>query len=422
MDNLILLTDMTEVASLPTSAVNLLKVTGIIPKNNHNAVSFCGVVIDKSKTYVFLPREVDISSVSLDDSFKYSALLMRTIEMYARESLNFVNSEEHGDMFEHISSLGLVKQILENYLHNGLYQQKKKQTQINNGKTCWQTTISKSFPVFNNLKQPIYTELFGKRFRYNYHNVIAQIQASIIRDLDRRFSWLLTGKKGLLAPELHDIEGINKSKDWQIIRLKQEKQSTYSQAELNTISALISYLENSSFTGSFCCGLTKFHYTWEHMIYKVLPNTFDLNSQLPSPTYVKSSGEYMEDNRKGMRTDVALHHPDIKKVIIVDAKYYAVSKGNLPGWHDLVKQFYYVKSARLIFPDDYVFSNIFLFPGAIGAVSSAIIKNPKNNDAFNNEFPPIYCFYQCPLKLMESYVTGTELHSLYNSLLEAEIS
>jgi hypothetical protein len=423
LNSLILVKDMTEVNALPLSVVSLLKVKNLIPKNDHNVVSFCGILIDKKSTYIFLPMEVDIKRISYDDSYKYSALLMRTIEMYARESLNSVYSEEPSQNLESVSGLGVVRKILENYLQNGLYQQKVKQVNRNSGRTCWRTTIANSFPVLNKLKQPIYTELYGKKVKYNSQNVVAKIQATIVSNLDERFSWLITGKKGLIAPELGDVEKLSQSVDWQIATLKREKYNTYSQADLTLISSLINYLEECyfGFESTYACGLTKFHTTWEHMLRQVTPNTFDLNSILPAPVYRKESSERVPNNRKRMETDIAIHHPTKDKIIIVDAKYYAVSKGNLPGWHDLVKQFFYIKAARLVYSADYCFSNVFIFPGSEGEIKTAVVTKINSEIPLTEEFPTIHCFYICPLIVMESYVTGTMLHSLHKSLLEAPI-
>ena len=412
---------MMEAGSIPKTVLETLKFNGITWNNSDNLISFCGVIIDKENTYVFLPREVDNNNLSKVDTYKYSSLLMRCIEMYSKESYNSIQSEEQGQLENSRSSLGVIRLILENYLHNGLYKQKRNKLSKDNGKTCWSATISKSFSTLNKRRQPIYAELYGKQTHYSNYNEVAQIQAEIVREVDARFSWFITGREGLIAPELRDVEKLNKSTEWKLARLKNEKRNTFSQAELNMISTLISYLENTYFQNSFVCGLTKFHFTWEHMMKKVLPNQFDLNPQLPIPLYVKDTGELLENNKKGMKTDISLHHPDKNKVIIVDAKYYAASKGNLPGWHDLVKQFYYVKSARLIFSTDYEFSNIFVFPGKIAAnIKSAVVQDPTSKKIFNSEFPAIQCFYQCPLELMESYVTNNELHSLYTALLNAK--
>jgi hypothetical protein len=148
-------------------------------------------------------------------------------------------------------------------------------------------------------------------------------------------------------------------------------------------------------------GVKYFHHIWEHMLDKVLDKTVKLNNEIPGPVYIKPDGQLLDVGR--MRMDTVLEDTQRGKVVIVDAKYYgAASSEELPGWSDLVKQFFYAKAIKLIRPRASV-TNVFIFPGISNFVSIAKVKDALGNYC-DTEFLPVHCHYINPISVMRDYV------------------
>jgi hypothetical protein len=120
-------------------------------------------------------------------------------------------------------------------------------------------------------------------------------------------------------------------------------------------------------------------------------------------------------SQKGMRLDVFIKSKN--SCWVIDSKYYtATGAHDAPGWSDLVKQFFYVKAVKLIYPEIELIKNIFIFPGVNNSLSNIeMVYREESKDETElaklaEDFIPIECLYLDPNDVMESYLKSKKIH------------
>lgn len=410
-------------SELEFNVVQDLRDMGVISTTGRKLVSFCGLLIQKNVINVFMPRGIALSTLPHNKKIELSSSLMRAIEKFGRESKTSIDSKDEGRGIINSGSLSRVKYLLDDFLKNGLYSQRKSIYNFNNGKPNWTKTVSRLHPYPTRSDQPVYLDTYCTKRQYFNQNIVASIHAAVIRQLDSHFSWLLTGKIGLVASDLKSIPIPQGNTLCQVSILKRELCIVYSKRDIKLLTSLIHYLENNTGNSEsgYLSGITDFHFAWEHMLSRVLSNTLSLNSCLPAPAYVMKGGQVKNEAIRNMRLDISIKHPHKNRIVIIDAKYYGAISGELPGWSDLVKQFYYEKAVSLIYSDEYTFINAFIFPGNNGPYHYAIMKDRNSNNFYPETFPPIHCLYVCPSELINHYIRGQKMVALDRILLELKL-
>jgi hypothetical protein len=386
-------------------------------------VSFCGMIMIENSTVVFLPRSVDVAAAELQQMM-HASEMMRALEMYARQSKTKVNHIDEGTDRIGTENLSRILELLNDYRFNGLYSRRQKIRTINSGTPDWKATISLNTAIHCRSGAPVYLDYRGSRRRHHSDSEVSRIHAAIIRDIDARYSWILSGKVGQIAPELETVQRVQKDIAYQASVLRRELSSVYSDREIWLIGQLIAFLEREAGTSEslMLAGLTQFHFAWEHMLSRALDYSYPINKVLPAPTYKKRDGEFEDAFASSMRTDIALKHPEKDIIVIADAKYYSArSVRSAPGWHDLVKQFFYEKAFQAVEPEVLV-RNAMIFPGNDGPFNSVHLKSKLNGNLFDIEFPPISCFYIDPSEVIHHFVHGKKMSTLTENLFDVDES
>lgn len=174
---------------------------------------------------------------------------------------------------------------------------------------------------------------------------------------------------------------------------------------------------------SLIIGVRKFHSLWEAMLDECLIGNYPVNSKLPIPVYQTKEGLFIPVAQKGQRTDTVLKHVDEHRFAVVDAKYYGASSPyTAPGWPDLVKQFYYQQAVCQMVGAGTPVSNHFIFPGSHAKLKSAHVASRgvdvKSSSDCLPGYAAIYCHYQDPIELLETYVSGGKLTRLTNEIFD----
>jgi hypothetical protein len=210
----------------------------------------------------------------------------------------------------------------------------------------------------------------------------------------------------------------------QLTYLDRELSLSYSDRDINLISALRRYLERSvGKDDSLLVGTLNFHHVWEAMIDQCLPSVISVNNKLPVPFY-RCDENYIPVAQKGQRTDTVIKNEDGTHMAVVDAKYYrAQDPSSAPGWPDIVKQLFYKTAVESVVPKTTKVSLHFVFPGYKQTLDSAHIgsrtSGPVKIKPESGDYPDIYCHYCDPVKLMESYVSGVKDFALSKKILNA---
>jgi hypothetical protein len=406
---------------IPDNLRSELNHRGLITESNINKVSFCGVLMVNGCINVFLPRASEYSHLSEPHQIAIAALAIKAVEKYGKEKNTKIDLKDEPDGNQGLSQLGLIRKLLDDFRQYGIYSRRKVIRKINSSRPDWKRTIAKSFPFQGMGGEPVYLDIHCTQKRYFTDTEVSSIHAKIISELDKDFSWIISGRLGVLAPELNDYPDPVSNISHQIHILKNELQQIYAERDIRLLKDLIHYLENFSGrqTNSFVAGVKDFHFVWEHMLRQVLENKVELNSQLPAPAYIDIAGNVLSANQKSMRTDIILENKSNGIVAVVDAKYYAAtSPDNSPSWPDLVKQFFYAKALKLIRPNAKI-RNYFVFPNKNSYLLRARLRDRffGNNHFYDDEFPPVDCIYVCPLEVLRHYTTGKKMTCLSDQLL-----
>ena len=289
------------------------------------------------------------------------------------------------------------------------------------GKTNWSKTVNREFPVLSNTNVPIYFNLHKYPISIYQNDLISSIHCEIILDILKKFRWLDDRFKFVSEHQLAEKILFNELEiDQKISLLKQRLYSTFVSLEIRTLQLLIRYLERIHEIGSnnVVIGIRKFHYVWEFLLKNIFHDIdLKINSLLPIPQYQFSDPEKSTQTsyQKGMRLDLFIKNEN--HCWVVDSKYYtATGVHDAPGWSDLVKQFFYIKAVKLIYPEIEEVKNIFIFPGVTNLISKIQMtyrdesKEVKKLEKLTQDFVPIECLYLDPNDVMEKYLKSEKVY------------
>ena len=391
------------VKAMPKKLVQKLDQLGLLYSNKQK-VMFCGLISFDDQIAVFLPRNSDFVEADELSQKEVCATLLKALKRYLDNKDNAINADELIDEGVYGKEyLGLIFALFEDYFNNGLFTRRISERKVNSGKIDWNRTIKQSIPYMSG-DSPVYLELAGSIKRVYSNCETARIHAEILRKLDQKIGWLIN-VDGAITRELIDVPASLLNNEAKLYHLNNELTRAYSDRDIYLIKQLINYLklESMSQQSDFSIGVKRFEGMWEHMLSKTLKNVFPINKKLAKPVY-KINGELKLASRKGQRTDIVLRDPVTGGFTVIDAKYYsAKSIETAPGWPDLVKQFFYAKAVKSIYPESNV-SNMFIFPGEDGPIESAHMAEPKKKNILHedllDDYPIISCSFIRPLKLI----------------------
>lgn len=412
--------DRQNISGIDASLVDELKSRGLISPGEVPKISFGGLLVKSSKLFIFLPRSININSLSESEKIYAASELMRAVNIYGKASKTAVNLTDSDAGFEGGSQLDIVMELLRTYQERGLYTRRKQAKTLNSGKPDWRATVASSVAFPDRSGRPVYLDVVSTKRRYFSDCEVARIQAFILREIDEKFSWIISGKVGRVAPELDDVLLPRGKSQYMLSILKRELPILYSDNDVNLVRLLIRYLEKLSGNAdsNMIIGLKKFHFAWEYMLSKVLADTWiNVNKALPAPAYKKADGSFENAFRNGMKTDTVLRRES--GVIVVDAKYYeSTTVVNAPGWGDIVKQFFYEK-ALLATGEVTDVKNVFIFPGTIRTYTAIHLRSKSGGEFFDDEFPPIHCYYIPPLDVVHNFINNKKMNTFTNTLFNS---
>lgn len=402
---------------IPDYVINKLdSVGGLDVVNQGRKISFCGVIICNGCTYCFAPARSESTKIESIGN------LIKVIHSYKNSndsSLLAFDEDEKGKVIEEIS-LTDIFEIIDLYFSVGILKSKT-HTYSEKGRTNWSKTVNREFPVFTNDNVPIYFDLHKYPVSIYQDDLISSIHCEIILEILNKFHWLDDRFKFISRDQLTERILWNELKiDQKISLLNQRLHSTFVSLEVRTLQLLIRYLERVHEIGSnnVVIGIRKFHYVWEFLLKNLFHNVdLKINSLLPVPQYQFSGPTTFSEtsNQKGMRLDVFIKSEN--SCWVIDSKYYtATGAHDAPGWSDLVKQFFYVKAVKLIYPELETVKNIFIFPGITNPLSSIQMvyrgesKDEEKLAKLTKDFIPIECLYLDPNDVMEKHLKSKKVH------------
>lgn len=372
-------------------------------------ISFCGLIAGDSEVFVFVPRGSGMP-MTASGQHDLAALTTSCLELYGRRKPANTIPDESGQVeVERDALLALVRELLDDYRLNGLYVTTSRRQTRNNGKTDWKRTIRKIVALPDADGMPVYPELIGTSRCASLDSIITRIHGAVVARLDAMFGWWVTGQTGgRVAADLGADPELLDMVEYCIAMLKREMELVYSDRHMRLIRNLLRYFRHFRLAGGspVVIGMRDFHWIWEHMLSEIAYGRADVSAKLPVPVYYSEDGARQPAPGKGMRPDLVLQLAARKHLVVVDAKYYSArDAGTAPGWHDLVKQFFYAKALKVIYPG-WTVDNVFAFPGS-GELSIAAVETLDGSRRFDELFPPVRCVYIDPVQVMRHFVAGT---------------
>lgn len=399
---------------IPDFVIDKLRsLDGIDVVNQGMKISFCGVIICSDCTYCFSPAQ---SSSQETESIRN---LIKVIHFYKNSvdsSLLAFDEDEQGNVIEEIS-LTDIFEIVELYFSVGILKSKS-HMYSEKGRTNWSKTVNREFPVFTSDDVPIYFDLHKYPVSIYQDDLISSIHCEIILDIVNKFHWLDDRFRFIPKEWLTEKSSFNElGIDHKISLLNQRLHSTFVSIEIKTLQLLIRYLEKIHEIGSnnIVIGIRKFHYVWEFLLKNIFHDVdLKINSLLPIPQYrfFDPSKPTQTSSKNGMRLDVFIKNE--KRCWVIDSKYYtATGVHDAPGWSDLVKQFFYIKAVKLVYPELREISNIFIFPGTtkfISTIQMAYREESENLEKLTEDFQPIQCLYLDSNEVMQKYLKSEKVY------------
>lgn len=410
MNDLSFYRDRDLVSSLPKELANLMIHRGLIAPD-HKKVHFCGFVSWGDGVACFMPRNTGVGSQTPEHAFH----LLMAMKMYYTDKVTGLSEGLDGELIGK-ESLSLVFTLIEDYQANGLYVRRTKCHVLNQGRPDWKRTISRQTP-YPSGDAPIYLDVDSCKVSYVSDCETARVHANAIREITQKFGVLLSGSKTNLDDILLRVPEPLTDKEGQLAILDREVSLSYSQRDIKLIEMLRTYVEKSSETEGLelLVGTRKFHNVWEGMIDKCLPRKIEINRLLPVP-YYQQTGHLVEVSQKGQRTDTVIETEDKSRWAVIDAKYYDASSPSMaPGWHDLVKQYFYKTAAEKVSGSEVSVSLHFIFPGATHYLDNAKVGERGQNKIPTSKFKEvdgygeISCHYCDPSVLIRRYTGGHQL-------------
>lgn len=410
--------DREKLVALPTKLVAHMADRGLVAPDQNN-VHYCGFISWQEGIAVFMPRNTNLAALSR----KHAYFLFRALIRYYTEKLTGIYEKNENELIGK-DSLFLIHSLVEDYLADGLYMRKKVKSSLNSGKPNWKRTITRHTPYPVNGSQ-IYIDTETSNTLYMSDCETARIHAYVIKDIYKQYGMLLTGKDYDLDGKILQMPPPKLGIESQLHVLEKELIDTYSERDITLIDMLKAYIKShAGWQGKgLLIGTRNFHSVWEGMIDSCFSNKIEFNNKIPVP-YYQQKQNFFEVARKGQRTDTVIEVEGSAHWAVIDAKYYdASSPSSAPGWHDLVKQFFYRTAAEKINPLG-VITLHFIFPGTKHTLHKVMIgergqKRVKESNFIGiQDYGEIFCHYCNPALLIEKFA----LHQFLDIYNEEHIS
>ncbi|GAB6429019.1 LlaJI family restriction endonuclease [Bacillus cereus group sp. LD113LC] len=318
-------------------------------KQDKLVFEFSGVVIEKDYVIVVFPKGYDVPS-DFDVLKKHTINLLATLIRYKQE--NDIDQYENnllggtGDN----NSIAAAFWILKDYILNGLINIQKESYIFNGqGRINWGRTTKQLNPVVTN-GQAVYLDYVTQKRNTDFNNLIYRIHQYAVYQSLNLYGWLFSGID-------FDEENVDLiiDKDTAIYYLQKELQQTFVDREIHLYNNLIEFLKGSIDKENRDKVITfltpHFHTVWEKICDFVFNGTKKHEFVIPRPFWnIDGQIKYTKQVPDTMFISN-------QTLFILDAKYYRI-KEKLPGWGDLVKQFFYAKTINITDT-----RNILIFPG-----------------------------------------------------------
>lgn len=305
--------------------------------------NFVGIFLAKSTPFFVFPKcfsfSTDKKSGNLADSAR---LLYKVLSRYKQDGKYRREAELYlaGSSSTLSNQIDAALHILKDYKENGLLNPKARyEKQNGKARVNWPRTITKCYPLFSN-GSPVYTSVISGEWQTQHDNLLVKIHAAVLTKASDIWGWLAN-----VEVNRNDRSAtLPISPRGAILYLTRMLQRVYHQREINIINFLIQFLKSSSDARKSdisLFGTQNYEHLWESICGYVFDNSYEsLKHNIPQPKWTMQMCVRAGEKCKQIPDILSVHGAAL---YILDAKYYNYDK-TLPGWPDIVKQFFYMRT------------------------------------------------------------------------------
>lgn len=337
------------------NAEELIKKKICDKKDNSIIFNVTGIIMFKEIVYIIFPCGYKISNSSDDIQilFDLFTILINEEKMDKDEFENIeIEYEGNGEL------ISVAYEIIKDYREYGYVRIEQVVEGINiGGKVNWKKTMKLKTQIFNEDGMPIFSNLVNTHKVNDKDALLRALHIYTINKSIAMFGEVFGIKNDYDEEEIM----LSVDKEYAIKFLRAERQVTYNTRLLRVIDLIIKFIdskeEESEDNAIMSFSTKSFYAVWELMCKKVFRDEYkDMKEDIPRP-YWKIGDK--EPNYTEQIPDIL--YKENRSLFILDAKYYNVKK-NKPGWHDLVKQYFYEMSLRSVMKDVDKSYNVMLIP------------------------------------------------------------
>lgn len=362
--------------------------------------TFCGFLSSGKNLLVILPKEQTIPD-HREGLARQANLLALTFKRYASE--NSLDEEELKLLgksgSQQTNSIATALSLLDDYNRYGLLiRDRTIELNSGKGKIHWGRTISKHLPIFKD-NSPFYFDTITREHTTNAKDLVVLLHRYAVQESRSKYGWILSPN---FEPEKTVIPSMPCSIPRALHVLNNEMDKCFRSREISVLNMLISYFLNADYgakeTQICTYGTKKFYYIWEAVCCTLFKHDRSQLEFVPKPRWVRLCGDDTKIEETVQIPDILYVEKNIRYVL--DAKYYTHSR-KLPGWGDLVKQFYY---ADTIATDDVdSIRNAMIFPGC----HMQLMEYLGYGEIDNRQNKPILLFSLNLFSALKSYASSS---------------
>ncbi|NMM53418.1 LlaJI family restriction endonuclease [Paenibacillus aquistagni] len=312
----------------------------VTKKNKVFWFNLTGFLVHMNDIYIIFPKNHKIPDDD-DELLNHIQTLAGVLIRYSSDgSVELKENDLLGKSIGNVSKgIKAALWIIKDYIEYGYFRKQIQRKAHSGNHIDWPRTIKLTEPIIT-LSGLVYTEPVYRKNSVDYNNMIYFLHKYVVQNSFYKFGWLLGYNSYEFDPSFVELPC---DIEMGVYLLNKELDSTFNEREAKLLQTMIEYIQGTDLTEKRdtldTMATNYFHNVWEAMCDYVLKNQYQIIKQfIPKPTWHLQNGQLETTHQ---RPDILL--AENKSIYVIDAKYYNVPK-SLPGWHDLVKQFYYVYS------------------------------------------------------------------------------
>ncbi|MGL5049307.1 MAG: LlaJI family restriction endonuclease [Fusobacteriaceae bacterium] len=337
---------------------------------------FVGSINFLEKLIIIFPKYKALPKKELTTKNKeYTKQLFDIFEKYEANSIREDNLmiKDYSDEKDYFSLFSLYKELMEDYIKNGLYEnQKSIHELVGMGEIDWNRTVGEIQPFFSTNKKPIYMDYYSHDTEDEQENYIKFIQMELLSKATKYFDQFKTLGLNIVDLEYHFDDEVFGETSYKIYKINSELREVFMEKKirlLHLMKEILENLEHSKTNDLSLYGTKNYEKVWERICQDVLGHQKHWIEKIAKPRW--------KDFKNNIETEVNTLLPDITILddnifYILDAKYYNCNfddngklKGSKPGVGDISKQFLYQGAYEDYFLElkqEYKYYNAFLMP------------------------------------------------------------